>query len=154
MPRLPIQTVGRLSSYASGLRLLTGCSFNRSISLWGEGRSFCTKRKSSGDIKGGLTYKAPPEANQPWAPPEDSNKLYSADSIPQSVVDKAKEEDSWLPIRDVNSGGVYWWHPRSNATTPIGSGKPETLMRALGNSAMFGAGAAMFFALLYRVFGM
>ncbi|KAF4692307.1 hypothetical protein FOZ62_013339, partial [Perkinsus olseni] len=116
--------------------------------------SFCTKRQSSGDVKGGLTYKSPPEANQPWAPPEDANKLYSADSIPQSVVDKAKEEDSWLPIRDVNSGGVYWWHPRSNATTPIGSGKPETLMRALGNSAMFGAGAAMFFALLYRVFGM
>ncbi|EER06183.1 hypothetical protein Pmar_PMAR015945 [Perkinsus marinus ATCC 50983] len=94
-----------------------------------------------------------PEVGDEWAPSDDPNKVYSANSIPPSVVEKAKESDAWLPVRDPNSGGVYWWHPRSNATTPIGSGKPETLMRALGNSAMFGAGAAMFFALLYRVFG-
>ncbi|EER12007.1 hypothetical protein Pmar_PMAR019111 [Perkinsus marinus ATCC 50983] len=118
---------------------------------WRCGKSFCT---SSDKKDRGLTYKRPPEANQPWAPSDDPNKVYSANSIPPSVVEKAKESDAWLPVRDPNSGGIYWWHPRSNATTPIGSGKPETLMRALGNSAMFGAGAAMFFALLYRVFGM
>ncbi|KAF4676093.1 hypothetical protein FOL47_006701 [Perkinsus chesapeaki] len=138
----------------SSCRCVVGLSaFRRSSSrAWvvrnvASGRYFCTENR-----KRSLVYKSPPEANRPWTPDE-MNKLYEADKVPEEVVERAKEEDAWLPIKDADSGGVYWWHPKSNATTPVGSGRPETLMRALGNSAMFGAGAAMFFALLYRVFG-
>ena len=64
------------------------------------------------------------------------------------------QPDEWQPVQDPSgSGGIYWHNPRTGQTTPVGWPKPEKASNVLKFNLLWGAGMAVAFGHLGRIFG-